>query len=184
MSWFYLHSLDRLPAGSAAATHRSRKVTTRLIHARRACVMLPVMLLAAPSVQATEAPAAYCRHVGTDDTLRPIPPSLIPAAKRAFGLEARESAVLQSTSFRCMDAAVMMCTVGANLPCGKGDTNRSMEAATDYCRANPDATFIPAFVTGHATIYSWSCRGQSAIPANPVPLDARGFMVRVWKPAE
>ncbi|MGH7188982.1 MAG: hypothetical protein ACREF0_07320, partial [Acetobacteraceae bacterium] len=35
---------------------------------------------------AAASPAATCRRLGTDDRLRPIPGSLVPAATRLFGL--------------------------------------------------------------------------------------------------
>jgi hypothetical protein len=83
-----------------------------------------------------------------------------------------------------MDKAVLICSWGANLPCGKADTALSLTAATQYCAANPDASFIPAYVTGHDTIYQWSCHAGVAVPSHPTPLDTRGFFQSYWVPAQ
>ena len=147
--------------------------------------MLAAGLLLAPAAQAAETPAQHCRRVGTDDATRPIPASLVPAAKRLFGLEAPDDAVRRTTVFRCMGGAVLICTVGANLNCGKANTDRALASARRYCREHGDAPFIPAFVTGHDTAYRWQCRGGEAVAGEPAEaLDARGFVARLWKPAE
>ena len=78
----------------------------------------------------------------------------------------------------------MICTVGANLPCGKPNSDRSLAAAGRYCTRNPDASVIPMVVTGHDTIYRWRCSGSEALAGEPAEaLDARGFIARLWKPA-
>lgn len=151
----------------------------------RPVLALVAGLLLTAGAHAAEPPARLCRRVGMDDTLRPIPTSLVPAAHRAFGLDAPDSAVRRTTVFRCMAGAVMICTAGANLPCGKANPARSLAAAGRYCAMNPDAAFIPMVVTGHDTIYHWRCSGTEALAGEPAePLDARGFLARLWKPAE
>lgn len=69
--------------------------------------------------------------------------------------------------FRCIDGAVLLGTAGASLNCGKADTNRTLTAARRYCRENPDASSIPAYVTGHDTVYAWRCRRAQASAARP-----------------
>lgn len=146
--------------------------------------LVPAALLAF-AAHAAEPPAQYCRRVGTDDALRPIPASLVPAAKRLFDLEAPEGAVRRMTVFRCMEGAVLICTTGANLPCGKANTGRTLASAGRYCRETPDAPFIPMVVTGHDTIYTWRCRGTEAVAGEPAePVDLRGFVARLWMRAE
>ena len=133
----------------------------------------------------TEAPAQYCKRVGTDDTLRPVPASLAPEVRRAFSLQMPDDMVMQTSQFRCMADAVMVCTAGANLPCGKAKTSRSLPAAGQYCREHPDSEVVPMVVTGHDTIYHWRCAGTSAVAGDTVEqLDARGFFVRFWRRAE
>lgn len=151
----------------------------------RAMLLLAAGMLLAPAAHAAESPARYCERVGADDTLRPIPASLVPAAKRLFSLEAMPDAVVRRTTvFRCVQGAVLICTSGANLPCGKANTNRALASAGRYCRENPDASGVPMYVTGHDTIYAWRCRGTEAVAGEPVEtLDPRGFMARLWKPA-
>ena len=50
---------------------------------------------------------------------------------------------------------------------------------TNYCQANANA--IPAFVTGRATVYEWSCQNGVATPGRQVmQVDARGFLANIW----
>lgn len=151
----------------------------------RPVLALAAGLLLAPAAHAAEPPAQHCRRVGTDDASQPIPASLVPATKRLFGLEAPDDVVRRTTVFRCVGGAVLICITGANLPCGKANTSRTLASAGQYCRENPDASFIPAFVAGHDTIYRWQCRGAEAVAGEPAEaLDARGFVSRLWKPVE
>jgi len=126
-----------------------------------------------------------CGAAGTDDTLRPIPETLVPAAIRLFQLEAMPAEqVRQTTYYRCAGGRVLLCTTGANLPCGKANTSRRLPAADAWCAEHRGSDFIPAFVTGHDTIYRWRCRGgRAATVGTPMKLDRRGFIARYWKPA-
>jgi hypothetical protein len=63
-------------------------------------------------------------HAGTDDAARPIPQSLVPAVNAAFGMRMPDRMATDTTVFRCADQHVMVCTVGASLPCGKANTSR------------------------------------------------------------
>ncbi len=96
-----------------------------------------------------------------------------------------DSAVQRTTVFLCEGGAALVCNFGANLPCGKADTERGLPAAGQYCREHPDSPFIPMFVTGHDTVYRWRCRGTAAAAQGPVArLDDRGFIERLWKPVD
>lgn len=156
-----------------------------MILRRSGLALFTALLCAHPAAaRTTEPPEQYCRRVASDDTLRPIPASLIPAARRSFGLNAPDQTVRRMTVFRCMDHAILICSVGANLPCGKANTARHLSEAVRYCAANPGAALIPMFVTGHDTIYRWRCSGPVADPGGPVePVDGRGFLARFWKAA-
>jgi hypothetical protein len=79
-------------------------------------------------------PEEYCQQIGTDDALRAIPTSLVPVAVRLFQLDARPAEQLQrSTYFRCANRHVLLCNLGANLPCGKADTRRDIPGADGWC---------------------------------------------------
>lgn len=146
-------------------------------------VAAPVAL-ALPSGAAGETPAETCARAGTDDSLRPIPASLAATARRLFGLDAPDAVVARTTVFRCAGGAVLLCNTGANLPCGRANTDRGLASAARYCRDNPDDASIPMVVTGHDTVYRWRCRGGEAEAGEPVErTDARGFVARLWKPA-
>lgn len=136
----------------------------------------------APAARAAS-PQEFCQAAGTDDALRPIPDSLVPAAVRLFGLSAMPTeAVRNGTYFRCFEGHVFVCNVGANLPCGKADTRSELAGANDWCMKNPDSDFIPMYVTGHDTIYGWRCKGTSAVTTGQVfHVDPRGFVAEMWK---
>lgn len=130
---------------------------------------------------ATQAGAGVCAGIGTDDSLRPLPPALVGAARHAFGYTGLSAAQIErQTVFRCLNSHALICSWGANLPCGKANTAPSLPAATQWCAANPNADFIPAYVTGHDTIYQWSCKSGAAVANQPAPLDARGFFQSYW----
>ena len=134
--------------------------------------------IAAPAPH--ESPHAYCVRVGTDDTLRPTPPSLAPAVKSLFNFGAHVA--LRATYYRCAGGDVEVCSVGANLPCDKANTRNDLPAAAQWCATHADAGFIPAYVTGHDSLYSWRCVGGNAEAGAPVgPLDPRGFFAEYWK---
>jgi hypothetical protein len=76
----------------------------------------------------------------------------------------------------------MVCVVGANLPCGKANTSTALPAAEEWCRTNANAEFIPMYVTGHDTIYSWRCIGSAATTTGQTAkLDSRGFFADYWR---
>lgn len=131
-------------------------------------------------------PAEVCRQLGTDDQLREIPLSLVPAAVRLFGLAAMPAEQVQrSTVFRCFEGKVLVCNYGANLPCGKANTKRDLPGTAEWCAKNPGADFIPMYVTGHDTIYRWRCDGNEAVTSATVfSVDPRGFIAQFWKPAD
>jgi hypothetical protein len=145
--------------------------------AQRTCLALAVLFIAGAAL--AEPPAALCKRVGTDDTLRAIPPSLVPQVGKVFDLPAEAAG---QSYFRCAGGNVMVCTVGANLPCGKANTSRSLPSVNDYCRANPGAAFVPMVVTGHDTIFNWHCTGTAAVADGPAEqVDDRGFITRLWR---
>ncbi len=145
---------------------------------------------ATPSTPATAAavaeadPFRYCAAVGDIDApdARYTGPAMPEAVERA--LLARLNATrLSGAQWRCMGGRVYGCTVGANLPCGeKADTSKTPNTGmTDYCRDNPTAAFIPAFVTGRATVYEWRCAsGTPEAGRQLVQPDARGFHSNIW----
>jgi hypothetical protein len=136
-------------------------------------------------------PFAYCAAVGTID--RPdaryvgpaVPPSVARGLARAFGVTADPppEPFSQNSSWRCMNGAVYACTVGANLPCLEkppADPEPS-EAMRSFCREQPDSAAIPAYVTGHATLYDWSCDESRPRRGRVLTtLDERGYMSSIW----
>jgi hypothetical protein len=129
---------------------------------------------------------ALCSAAATDDTLRPVPDTLVTTAIQLFGLQAMPAEqIKRSTYYRCSAGRVLLCTVGANLPCGKANASRHLPAADAWCAAHARAKFIPMYVTGHDTIYRWRCTGtKAAIEGQPLHLDSRGFIAEFWKPAD
>lgn len=141
-----------------------------------------LILMAASSARAHGISAAYCRRVGTDDALHSVPAELVPAFQHAFHLHAPAEFVLHTGSLRCASDALLGCTTGANLPCGKADTRRDIPGADAWCRDNHDPPMIPAYVTGHASIYEWRCEHSHAVPVRQVQtVDPRGFVAQNWR---
>jgi hypothetical protein len=143
-----------------------------------------LLLLAAEQATAQDA-VQLCREKGTDDDVRPIPQSLVPAAERIFGLRMRDQQVLHSTVYRCADGHVLLCTYGANLPCGKANSDRDLPGAEAWCRDHPNATFVPRFAIPRGNIYDWGCAGGSPKVIKQIEeIDPRGFVARYWNPAD
>lgn len=153
--------------------------------------------LIAAGCHAGENPAddafAYCAEAGVSDVMpdapgrNAFPPSLANAMveQGLISAEAPEP-VRKANRWRCMDGAVWVCSVGANLPCDeKADLSRTPSpAAVDYCRENPDAV-LPAYVTGRATVYSWVCEGaMPSIERQVFTPDAQGYLSEFWSPLE
>jgi hypothetical protein len=140
-----------------------------------------VLLSGAAHAQAD--PQQFCRRAGTDDTLRSIPPSLVPRAQSMFGPSMPSDMAQRTTVFRCMRGLTLMCNTGANLPCGKADTRRTNRGASAWCKDNPNSDFIPMYAVGHDTIYQWRCTdGQARIVSQQDQVDERGFITRYWRP--
>jgi hypothetical protein len=153
-------------------------------HGLRSCVLLLAAALATRSIAPAhaEAPPQVCARVGTDDTLRPITTDLVPTINALFHTTTPPQMAVDTTVFRCAGGRVMVCATGANLPCGKADTSRSNIGATAWCRDHPDAAFIPAYASGHATIFDWRCQnGVAAIVRQRYKVDPRGFVAAYWK---
>ncbi len=118
----------------------------------------------------------------TDDTLRPLPASMVGRFRQVFDLPRLPADVAEQTSvIRCVDGRVWACSRGANLPCDKADARRQMPDADAWCRQGNSGA-VPAYVTGHATLYAWECRGGRAEPVRQVArVDARGFVAEYWR---
>lgn len=136
-------------------------------------------------------PFAYCAAVGTADAPdasyrgEAVPDSIALGLRRAVGAPDAPLSAFAHSNWRCMNGAVYACTVGANLPCGeKADTSRTPSAEmAAFCREHPDSPFIPAAVTGRATVYAWRCtRGVATVERQIAQPDARGFIGDVWYP--
>ena len=197
-------AIQAMPFRAIACTHRylphhtNRSVMSR--HTRREAFdprprqvratsrrLLAVLALAAFALPIAKAhaaqPAAACARIGNDNTLRPIPESLVPAVNAAFGTSMPTDAAIRTTVFRCANSHVLVCATGANLPCGPANTRRTPAAGeVNWCREHPDAPFIPMVATGHDTIYAWRCHGTAPQIVRQVQdVDAHGFIVPYWK---
>jgi hypothetical protein len=153
-----------------------------------ACVALaPLLGHAAEAGLATE-----CAQIRNDDTVRPYDPSLQAGLLRAFlhlfpqaRMPPNEQEFQAGAHIRCMDGRLWACFTGANLPCDKMNMARDNKGAEAFCQTNPEASFVPAFATGHDTIYSYRCvAGRPEISGETFRLDARGFAAALWTPVE
>lgn len=141
-----------------------------------------VILLGLCAVPCAHA-ASLCAASPTNDALFPLPASFVPAAIKVFDLHDVTAQDVQTlTVARCMGGHVYACFVGANLPCEKADLSTSQPAISKWCKTNPQSDFVPAFITGHETAYTWQCHnGQASITAPTDSLDARGFFKAYWQ---
>ncbi len=136
-------------------------------------------------------PFAYCAAVGTIDapdaryTGPRVPGMVAQGLKNAFGApaDAPLEPFLRATVWRCMDGQVYACMVGANLPCQeRADVSRTpTQGMADFCQDHPHAEVVPAFVTGRATVYEWTCaNGAPAVVRPFAQPDARGCLSNIW----
>lgn len=134
-----------------------------------------------------QAHSGYCPASTADDSLHPLPASLVPRAESLFGLHNMSALqVQQTTVVRCMAGHLWACNYGANLPCNKANSSRAPSpGVAAWCRDHHDAGYIPAYITGHDAIYDWRCHGGTpAITGPPAPIDARGFLTAYWRMLE
>ena len=136
----------------------------------------------ADAAPADGSPAAYCTRVGTEDNSHPLPHDMVDAAEHAFGLilppEMGERAVI----WRCDGGQVLGCFFGANVPCGQMDQRTEIPEVAEWCGAHPGAG-VPQAVTGHDTVWRWSCDGSRAVRGGAAwTLDHRGFVGGLWRP--
>ena len=151
--------------------------------------VLPTTTAVAPTEAAVttatyDDPFAYCSAVGTIDSPdnRYIGAQYPQSVLDAFAAARRRPLISSTVPWRCVLGQVWGCFVGANLPCGQIDTrSEPTERMNDFCRESPNATFIPAAITGHSTLYAWVCHGELAVARREVvALDARGFGAEYW----
>jgi hypothetical protein len=149
---------------------------------RVATATLVMVLLLRPA----DAQVELCQKDATDDTLRSIPQSLVPAAKQLFGLvKVPDQQIRRSTVFRCAEGRVLLCNYGANLPCGKAKADRHPRGVVAWCRENPHADFVPNYARPWGSIYDWRCvAGAAEIVGQVEEIDPRGFVARCWKPLD
>jgi len=155
--------------------------------------LLLVMLLAAGAARAADdGLAAHCARVRDDDTIHGYEPSLhaglVSAFERLFPASPAppdERAIETGAHIRCMDGRLLACFTGANLPCAKMNRNPDNSGAQAFCRDNPSAGGVPAYATGHDTLYSYRCvSGHPEIDATLFTLDPRGFAAELWTPLD
>ena len=87
------------------------------------------------------------------------------------------------TFWRCSKGEVYACNAGANLPCNSpANTNRTpTNGEKKYCAENHDADFIPMYMTGHDTVYNWSCQGDKPVAGKQiVKVDSQGYLADIW----
>jgi hypothetical protein len=134
----------------------------------------------------SESPFRFCAHVGTDDRLGEPEgagiAALAPYLPKAMHLPADAVLAPNEIVWRCMDGKVYACERGANIPCdSKADRSKFNRGAVNYCSENPNAADVPAYATGHNTVYLWKCvAGQAKRGKTVSATDRRGFRTDFW----
>src|SRR5690606_12439165 len=117
-----------------------------------------------------ESPFSYCGQVvnadepGAPYAGQPHPADVFLVLADVTGIpqDAEERQETPEFSWRCMDGFVYACTYGPNLPCGKADLRSSATPEmVQFCNEHFPGTPLPGSLTGHQTIYSWVCRGET-----------------------
>ena len=135
-------------------------------------------------------PFAYCAAVGTVDapdaryTGEAVPAAVVLGLVRQ-GLVAPDAPpqIQSNAVWRCVNGEVWACHFGANLPCQeKADISQMPTTEmTDFCKANLNADFIPAAVTGRSTVFEWRCdNGKPAVAKQVFTPDEEGFLQEFW----
>jgi hypothetical protein len=130
----------------------------------------------------------HCASVRDDDKVRSYEPALREPTNRAFKklfpdakAEPNPSEFGTQAQYRCMDGKVMVCFIGANLPCAKINTARGNPGADAFCKTAADEVPVAAYATGHDSAYSFKCRGGRAVVDHETwKLDKRGFAEKIW----
>ncbi|MBZ9601151.1 hypothetical protein [Phyllobacterium chamaecytisi] len=129
-----------------------------------------------------------CSEVRNDDTIREYSHALyngtVEAFKKLFpaATAAPDEAELKTQAqYRCMNGKIMVCFVGANLPCVKMNNARNNPGADEFCRQHQNEDNVPAFAIGHDAVFSYKCRsGRAEIVSSAWKLDERGFAKKLW----
>ncbi len=141
---------------------------------------LAVLGFAGPSHAADQ--ATECRGPGMGKTVLPTPGSLVGQVAAAFGARMPPAEVAAQSVVRCDNGVVLACMTGANLNCGKADLSKTSAGGDAWCREHPNASVVPMFATGHATVYAWRCDGTQAVPERQAQaVDAQGYAAGNWK---
>lgn len=158
------------------------------------CTAALMAILATPFVAGSTAAAPvkdlhqYCRKVGNDDTIREYSHALYRGTVEAFRKlfpdakgALNDSDFETQAQYRCMNGRIMVCFVGANLPCVKMNADRHNAGAEAYCRSARDGDHVSAAATGHDAVFSFQCRnGKAEVVGEPWKLDKRGFAKKLW----
>ncbi|AHJ62942.1 putative secreted protein [Granulibacter bethesdensis] len=176
--------MDPVPVGHGASIRRpDQKADSVMVLLKSSLAAISLLTLFSSMAWAEDGvqdPVAYCKSIGTNDTVRPIPSSLHTKGDALFNLKPHASSMLQ---WRCMDHAVWICSPGANLPCGKADVTLGTPGPiTEWCQGHPDTDFVPMYVIGHNSPFTWSCKGKEPLRSpHEAKLDSRGFFKSYWK---
>ncbi len=138
----------------------------------------------------TDDPFRYCAIIGTIDapdvryTGKKKPDSIVKGIIKQGIISAdAPPEFIGNFVWRCMDHRVFVCHYGANIPCTeKANISKtpSYEMVT-YCKENPSADNIPAYVTGRTTVYDWGCSNSSPVILKQVhQADPEGFIKTYW----
>lgn len=163
------------------------KIMPQSVHAGFLAAFAGAVTILAMGPALAEDVQSLCVRGADSDRVRPIPAALVPEARRLFSFssDTPSAYIRKSTSFRCMEGKVWLCTTGANLVCGKANASRKSAGAAAFCKENPGSDVVPMAATGHDTIFEWKCVGTKAVITKPVvTVDPRGFIADNWKPLD
>lgn len=149
-----------------------------------ATMLLATLTAGCAQQESISDPFAWCAQQDSSEIVEGQFPETLINAMVTQGLVSADAPpqFQQANLWRCMDGAVWVCPLGANLPCSeKADLSREpTPAMSDWCNDSPGAA-IPAYVTGRATVYSWTCDGtKPVIEKQQGTADKAGYLAEFW----
>ncbi len=92
--------------------------------------------------------------------------------------------VEKGTYLRCVNGKILVCFVGANIPCTEKANSLKKPNASEvaFCKKHPEASTIPAYITGVGTLYAWRCENGKPVAGKQIfHADNYGFIREFWQ---
>ena len=134
----------------------------RLLHRQRRLQAVRALAAGDLPPELTDQERLAQRYAWQLSTQHRVDAELYATAEQAFGLKLPVEQGERAVIWRCDGGRVLGCFFGANVPCGQMDQRTELPNVTEWCEDHPGAG-VPQEVTGHDTLWRWSCDGAKAM---------------------